>query len=209
MMEATYFDITRPPLERKQSNSGKARHSHFIFRFCFNKFGSNLAGDLESGWLRGACALGSAFLHQHDSDPLQQFNGSVHAFRQKDIGVHVFIIDTDFSGEQNSRRGSRNLFDLVHQLRAIQAGHLQITQHQVNTALLEELKGLMAIRTGQNAIATCFQHKLSYGERLLIVVDAQNGSFWSHHSPGNIFSAAVRRWAYGFYWAGVTCFEKL
>src|SRR5579862_2093132 len=99
MMEATYFDITRPLSEWKQSNNGKARHSHFIL-----KFGCSLAGNLESGRLRGTGALGATFLHQHDSDSLQQFNGSVHAFGQKDIGLHVFVIDTDFSGEQNSRR---------------------------------------------------------------------------------------------------------
>src|ERR1051325_648621 len=50
----------------------------------------------------------------------------------------------------------------------------------------------MAIAACQHAVASGFQHHFSNGKRLLIVIHAQNRSFWSHLSfPLGSF----RRWA--------------
>src|SRR4051812_4826476 len=41
---------------------------------------------LHPGRLRRKAALGAALLYQHEPDTLQQLNGSVHPFGQKEIG---------------------------------------------------------------------------------------------------------------------------
>ena len=132
--------------------------------------------------------LGAALFHQHEADTLQQLNGSVHSLGQEEICARIFFIKPGLAGKKNGRSAGGNFLDLVHQLGAVQAGHLQVTQDQINAALLKGFQGLVAIAASQHAVAARFQHQFSNGERLLIIVHAQDRSFRSHLSfPPGIF----------------------
>src|SRR5579864_8536784 len=106
MIEATHFDIIR---QQRKPWSVKQRQST-TFAFCFfSSRGNQLACHRESHRFCRRCALRSTFFDQHNADPLQQFNRSVHAFRQENISVHVFVIHANFSGEENRRSSRRDL----------------------------------------------------------------------------------------------------
>ena len=56
---------------------------------------------MYSDRLRRGAALGTALFYQHQADPFQQLNGSVHSFGQKEIGARVLLIKACLAGKKN------------------------------------------------------------------------------------------------------------
>ena len=125
-------------------------------------------------------ALGTALPNQQQADALQQLDWRVHPFGQENVGLAVTIVDFDFARQKNSRSLGREALDLFDQPGSIQTGHNQIGQDQVDAALFEALQSLGASRAGEHAIASGFQHDLTNRERLFVIVDAEDRSFWFH-----------------------------
>src|SRR5689334_14456050 len=67
-------------------------------------FTFHLTGHRHPARSNGVHALRPTLLYQHNSDPFQQLNRSVHALGQKDVRAHVFVIYPDLSGEKNRGR---------------------------------------------------------------------------------------------------------
>src|SRR6185312_617542 len=76
--------------------------------------------------------------------------------------------------------GRRHVLDCLDQLMAVEPGHDQVAEHQVDAALLELLQCILSGAAGDHAVAARFQDHLADGEGLLVIVNAQNRSFRFH-----------------------------
>ena len=94
--------------------------------------------------------------------------------------------------------------DALDELSAVQAGHDQVGEDQVDAAALEDLQGLAAVDGGVS-VAAGLEHDLADGERLLVVVHAEDDLLRLHRSSptraplgeGGEFSQATRAASYG------------
>src|SRR5208282_4686019 len=96
----------------------------------------------------------------------------------------------------------RQVLDLFDELASIQTRHGQIGEHQVDSALLKTLQRFLAATAGDYVIAAGFQHDFADGERLFVIVDAEDRSFWFHfvsetanrrdRAPGKIRKSLAR-----------------
>ena len=82
--------------------------------------------------------------------------------------------------------------DLGNQLRAVQAGHRHVGDHQVDSALQEARQRFFAAGEARHAVAAGFQHDFSVGKRLFVVVHTQNRALW-FHQPSAICRARSHR----------------
>lgn len=94
----------------------------------------------------------------------------------------ISIVDANFAGKQNCRCVGRDRFNLFDHTRAIYTGHDEIAEHKVYAARAKSFNRLLTIVAGNHTIAAGLQQDFPNGERLLIIVDAQNCFLWFHVS---------------------------
>jgi len=100
------------------------------------------------------------------------------------------IVEPYLAGNQDRRRVRRLIFDFADELRAVQSGHGHICDYQIDPALQEARERLFSAWEAGNAVAARFQHDLSMGKRLLVVIHAQDRSLW-FHQPSGISRASI------------------
>src|SRR5271157_3149006 len=120
-------------------------------------------------------ALGPALADQQQTDALQQFGWFVRALGQENVGQSVALVDLDPSGDQHSRSLRREALDSLDQAGAIDAGHDQIGQDQVDAAAAEGLERLLAVVADDDAVAARLQQDFADRKGLFVVINAQNG----------------------------------
>src|SRR5581483_4985697 len=127
-------------------------------------------------------ALWAALADQQETDALQQLDRRVHPFGQEDISLRVPVINSNFTGEQNSGSFGRDGCYFLDKLCPMKAWHHQVREHEIDSTLLESLERLLGPGTGEYTLAARFKQDLANGEGLLIVVDAKDSSFRFHRS---------------------------
>src|ERR1700751_536078 len=93
----------------------------------------------------------------------------------------MFLAATvDRSGKQQSGRFGRYSLELIDKTNAVELGHHQVRQHQVDTAGLQDVDGTFRIRASQDTVTPGLKEHFADGERAFIVVDAENRTFRFH-----------------------------
>ncbi len=90
-----------------------------------------------------------------------------------------------FPEKQDGGQTWRLALDPFDQFGAVQAGHDEIAEYQVDAAPAERLQRVVPVVAGDHAIAAGFQHDFADGEGLLVVVNAKNRLLGLHSFPGS------------------------
>src|SRR6516225_11587006 len=130
--------------------------------------------------LRAGLGSRAPFAYQQKANSFEQFRGHMHALGQEDVGLSVPIVDPHLARKQNRRRARRNGLNGFDELGAVQAGHDQVAQHQIDVATAETGERLLAVQAGYNAVAARLQQHLANGKRLFVVVDTENRALRLH-----------------------------
>lgn len=125
-------------------------------------------------------ALGTALTDQEQPNAFQKIRRNVHTFGEKDIGLTILLVNLHFAGQQNRGRFRRTVFDSLNQFAAINSWHDQIGEHKIHATLREPIQSLLSVGVGQHSISARFQHYFSNGERLFVVINAEDRPFRLH-----------------------------
>ena len=60
-------------------------------------------------------------------------------------------------------------------------GNHQVSQHKINATTAKNFEGLLACGANDYPVASGFEHQFSDGERLLVIIDAENHFFDFHN----------------------------
>lgn len=127
--------------------------------------------------------LGTAFAGDEDANTLDHLCGGTGALWQKDIGGAGTIEGDDGSGDDHRGEAGVEQLGAADKLVAIHLRHDEIAEQEVQRAgehALDDLECFLSIRHGDDAIATCFEQKGTYGENLFVVVDAKDRLLRAH-----------------------------
>jgi hypothetical protein len=120
--------------------------------------------------------------------PIEPFDRLIRAFEQDQlVGRYRTMNDVfDYCTSSANPVGHlvlrRDFFDFFDQAGAIDAGHDEISEHEIDAAEAEGFKSGLAVVTGHDAVAAGFKHDFTDGKRLLVIVDAKD-CFLGLHGP--------------------------
>src|SRR5258708_12846530 len=138
-------------------------------------------------------SFGAALADQKQTDALQQVGGRIHSPGKEHVGLRVVIVNADLARNQDGRGVGRETLDGGDQLRAVEARHGHVGDHQIDAAQLEAFQRFFAARVAGDAIAAGFEHDFAIGEGLFFLVTPKDGAFWFHPPPVSTGSAADRK----------------
>lgn len=135
--------------------------------------------------------LGSALAGDEDADALQHFAGGRGSLGEERVGTIAVVKDLDASADEDHGYFGGDFFHAADQFVAVDVGHDEVAEDQVDSADAESIHGFFSIAGGDDTVAAAgFEEELADGESLFIVVDAEDCFFWSHFLPGNVRAKA-------------------
>jgi hypothetical protein len=137
--------------------------------------------------------LGSALAGDEDANAFQHFAGGRRSLGKKGVGPIAVVEDLDAAADKDHGHFGGDFFHAANQFVAVHVRHDEVAEDEVDSTDAEPIHGFLSIAGGDDAIATAgFEEKFAHGEGLFVIVDAEDGFFWSHYYFSLAFPAQAR-----------------